>query len=48
MFKRKIDIDILNYFNKIENKIDNINHKFESITYLDGCCQCKERETKIN
>lgn len=48
MFKKKIDIEILNIFNKIENKIDNINHKFDSITYLDGCCQCKERESKIN
>ena len=48
MFKKKIDIDILNMFNKIENKIDTINSKFNSITYLDGCCQCKERELKIN
>lgn len=48
MFKKKIDVEILNIFNKIENKIDNINNKFDSITYLDGCCQCKERESKIN
>jgi hypothetical protein len=51
MFKRKNpelrDIDLLNKFNNVENKIDILNSKFESITYLDGCCNCKERDTKI-
>ena len=48
MFRKKLDTEVLNLFNHIENKIDNINSKFDSITYLDGCCQCKKRETKIN
>ena len=48
MFKKKLDLEVLNKFNSIENKIDNINSKFDSITFLDGCCKCKERETKVN
>jgi hypothetical protein len=51
MFKRKSpelkDIDLLNKFNVVENKIDILVAKFEAITYLDGCCECKKRETKI-
>jgi hypothetical protein len=48
MFNKKLDIEMVNKFNSIENKIDIINSKFNSITLLDGCCNCKERELKIN
>jgi hypothetical protein len=48
MFKRKTaEIDLLNLFNIVENKIDILNSKFEAITFLDGCCECKKRESKI-
>lgn len=48
MFKKKLDIEVLNLFNTIENKIDTINSNFDCITFLDGCCKCKERDIKIN
>lgn len=48
MFRKKLDTEILNLFNKLENKIDTINSNFGCITFLDGCCKCKERDVKIN
>lgn len=48
MFRKKLDIEVLNLFNTIENKIDTINSKFNCVTFLDGCCNCKEREVKVN
>ena len=48
MFRKKLDIEVINLFNTIENKIDNINSNFDSVTFLDGCCRCKERDIKIN
>jgi len=48
IFKRKTnDLDLINKFNSIENKIDTLNLKFESITLLDGCCECKKRENNL-
>jgi hypothetical protein len=51
MFKRKNpelkEIDLINKFSIVENKIDILNSKFEAITFLDGCCQCQKRENKI-
>lgn len=41
---------IIEFFNKIdniENKIDILNSKFESLTFMDGCCDCRTRENKI-
>jgi hypothetical protein len=48
MFRKKIDTEVLNLFNTIENKIDTINSNFNCVTLLDGCCNCKERDIKIN
>jgi hypothetical protein len=48
MFRKKIDTEVLNLFNTIENKIDTINTNFNCITFLEGCCRCKERDVKIN
>ena len=48
MFRKKLDIEVLNLFNTIENKIDTINSNFGCVTFLDGCCQCKQRDIKIN
>jgi hypothetical protein len=50
IFQKKKDhkeIDLLNKFNLVENKIDILNSKFESITFMDGCCECKKRESQI-
>jgi hypothetical protein len=38
---------ILEVINKLENKIDILNSKFESLTFIDGCCDCRTRENKI-
>jgi hypothetical protein len=48
MFRKKIDTEVINLFNTIENKIDTINSNFNCVTLLDGCCNCKERDIKIN
>lgn len=48
MFRKKLDIEVLNLFNTIENKIDTINSNFDCVTFLDGCCKCKERDVKVN
>ena len=40
-------VEILNKINNVENKIDILNNKLESITFIDGCCDCKKRESKI-
>jgi hypothetical protein len=45
--KNTLLIDLMNKFNSMENKIDTLQSKMESVTYLDGCCNCHERETKI-
>lgn len=45
--KNTLLLDLMNKFNSMENKIDTLQSKMESVTYLDGCCNCKERETKI-
>ena len=48
MFRKKLDIEVLNLFNTIENKIDTINSNFGCVTFLDGCCKCKQRDIKVN
>lgn len=48
MFRKKLDIEVINLFNKLENKIDTINSNFDCVTFLDACCKCKERDVKIN
>lgn len=48
MFRKKLDTEVINLFNTIENKIDTINSNFNCVTFLDGCCNCKERDLKIN
>lgn len=40
-------VEVLNKINTVENKIDILNNKLESVTFMDGCCDCKKRETKI-
>jgi hypothetical protein len=40
-------VELLNKINNLENKIDTLDNKFESITLMDGCCDCRKRETKI-
>lgn len=40
-------VELLNKLNKIENKMDILDNKFESLTFMDGCCDCRKRETKI-
>lgn len=40
-------LDLVNKFDTIENKIDILDTKFASLTFLDGCCDCKTRETHI-
>ena len=48
LFKKNTQlVDLLNKFNNMENKIDILNNKFEMLTFLDGCCDCKKRENKI-
>lgn len=40
-------VEVLNKINTVENKIDILNSKLESVTFMDGCCDCKKRETRI-
>ena len=40
-------VEVLNKINTVENKIDILNNKLESVTFMDGCCDCKKRETQI-
>jgi hypothetical protein len=48
LFKKNSQlVDLLNKINHVENKIDILNNKFESLTFMDGCCDCRTRETKI-
>ena len=48
LFKKNTQlVDLLNKFNNIENKMDILNNKFETLTFMDGCCDCKKRENKI-
>lgn len=45
LFNKKSQI--LEVVNNLENKIDILNNKFESLTFIDGCCDCRTRENKI-
>ena len=45
--KNTLLLDLMNKFNSMENKIDTLQSKLETVTFLDGCCNCSERETKI-
>lgn len=45
--KNTLLLDLMNKFNSMENKIDTLQSKLEIVTFLDGCCNCSERETKI-
>jgi hypothetical protein len=45
--KNTVLLDLLNRLSHMENKIDVIDNKFESIRLLDGCCDCKNREAKL-
>jgi hypothetical protein len=48
LFKKYTQLlELSNKFDHIENKIDILNSKFESMKFLDGCCDCKTRETKL-
>jgi hypothetical protein len=40
-------VEIINKFSDIENKIDILNSKFESVKFMDGCCDCQDREKNI-
>jgi len=40
-------LELVNKFDNMENKIDILNNKFESIRLLDGCCDCQKRENKL-
>jgi hypothetical protein len=40
-------VEVLNKMNTVENKIDILSSKLESVTFMDGCCDCKKRETQI-
>jgi hypothetical protein len=40
-------VELLNKINNMENKMDILNSKFESFTFMDGCCDCRTRENKI-
>jgi hypothetical protein len=46
MFNKK-NLQIIELLNNMENKIDILNSKFESLTFMDGCCDCRKRENKI-
>jgi hypothetical protein len=45
--KNKVLLELINKFNHMENKIDILNSKFESMTFLDGCCNCQQREKTL-
>ena len=45
--KNTLLLDLMNKFNSMENKIDTLQSKLETVTFLDGCCNCSEREVKI-
>lgn len=48
LFKKNSQlVELLNKFNNLENKIDILHNKFESFTFMDGCCDCRSRESKI-
>ena len=48
LFKKNSQlVELLNKINNVENKIDILNNKFESLTFMDGCCDCRKRENKI-
>ena len=48
LFKKNSQlVELLNKINNVENKIDTLNNKFESLTFMDGCCDCRKRENKI-
>lgn len=45
--KNKVLLELINKLNHMENKIDILDNKFESTTFLNGCCDCKTREPKL-
>jgi hypothetical protein len=45
LFKK--NSQLVEVITKLENKIDILNNKFESMTFMDGCCDCRSRENKI-
>lgn len=48
LFKKNNQVvEVLNKMNTVENKIDILSNKLESVTFMEGCCDCKKRETKI-
>lgn len=48
LFKKNSQlVELLNKLNNVENKIDILDNKFESLTFMDGCCDCRKRENKI-
>lgn len=48
LFKKNNQVvELLNKLNNIENKMDILDNKFESLTFMDGCCDCRKRENKI-
>lgn len=46
MFRKVTNSDLLNHLVNLENKIDIVNTRINSQT-LEGCCDCKTRETTI-
>lgn len=48
LFKKNNQLmELLNKLNNLENKIDTLDNKFESVKFMDGCCDCRKRENKI-
>jgi hypothetical protein len=48
LFKKNSQlVELFNKLNNLENKIDTLDNRFESVTFMDGCCDCRKRETKI-
>jgi hypothetical protein len=45
LFKK--NSQLVEVINKLETKIDILNNKFESMTFMDGCCDYRSRENKI-
>jgi len=47
LFKKSNNTQITELLFNLENKIDILDNKFESIKFMDGCCECQSREQKI-
>jgi predicted house-cleaning noncanonical NTP pyrophosphatase (MazG superfamily) len=45
LFKK--NTQLIELITNLENKIDILDSKFNSFTYMDGCCDCRTRENKI-